>query len=1072
MTTKFPAEIDQFENPAPDTSQATARTHSQQHGDANDAVEAVQRKLGVDGSEDPGSIDYKVREIGGITDSLGTAAFQESSAFATKEQGELADTATQPAELNAATAQLQQQIDDALDQVFDGSPVYPDVATGIAAVTDGAQFKVRSSDPNVAYSVYQRVNAGNATLIADVPSASVMGEKADKSALAAKLDSPLFTSYSDAVSQALGSGSVDSLTNRLPTGVFGLQLGFANWSTAFEVGTDIQAGTYFDSVAAQVGISASASSLRLRLWSRPLANSGTSGAGPGSSGDNLLEERVYAAADIGLIPGQTAPTAVVMQINYRQAEAGVCYMVELDAIDAGGNRQTMSTRNTNVTGWPQRRRGYYRNSVTSNFWSNVGDSLALTMNLGRYKLISVPQLSSVVDANSTEIQGIGAAFDAVQKTAASKVPTADFGLSDDAGWAAMIKSGQDIEEGSTVSGLVIPRARLASGATHVVMNLRTRAADGTESLVPGADPSDSLVFSKSYSLTEVGTAGDGVARDMTFIFPVEHRVDSRNLIFDWIAYTASDEVAVSTQGYRAAGSDSAGRRGWYKTTPSAGFGPINSSFSVCWSLLSRSLVVKPEALPDYTDHWTADLVASAEFDVTDLSLDVRLRLLRGGAELAVTGVLSIAPASTGSVASESRTLAASLNNYLAFAYAPAVGRLSNANVSGVVVTRQSDGAVLSVGSDYQVNGPHGAVMRASAGADVPVNVAYNWANSRYSLVYVDANTLQIGVVDGAEKARFAAEFVPPIGVSSRIPLAYVRVVGGNMTVHPVWAVKDGYLHRDLFEQWEVDRRRNASAMRQTLGALRSGKPVVGIFYGDSIVAMQNAVPSTTVPNGVARDRATSSGGYISIPPITDAIPVYDFGDGAGPVHTKWGYARAMVAEMERAYGRQVTVQNLGLGGTRSDASATNGLDPARLAALTGLVQAAASAGSQAFVLINFGMNEVGVGTTEANVRQILDAVYSVGGDAIVAGVARRNLIDVGYTDDQWRYTNRALRRAAEYVSPETGRSAAFIETVGLFDDAFNVVGIHRLDNCGANFTNHPGIREHDAMARSASAWLD
>jgi len=146
-------------------------------------------------------------------------------------------------------------------------------------------------------------------------------------------------------------------------------------------------------------------------------------------------------------------------------------------------------------------------------------------------------------------------------------------------------------------------------------------------------------------------------------------------------------------------------------------------------------------------------------------------------------------------------------------------------------------------------------------------------------------------------------------------------------------------------------------------------------------------------------------------------------------------------------------------------------DPTRLAALTGLIQAEVSGGSRPFVLINFGMNEVGVATSEENVRQILDAVYAAGGDSI-AGVARRNLIDVGYTDDQWRYTNRALRRAAEYISPDTGKSAAFIDTVGLFDDAYNVIGIHRLDNCGANFTNHPGIREHAAMGKAAAAWID
>lgn len=902
--------------------------------------------------------------------------------------------------------------------------------------------------------------------------ADVLSQKADRVELETKVNLPVFNSYADAVSQALSSGSVIPISSRVPTGVFGLQLALANWSVAFHAGEDMAVGTYFDSVSAPIGIGSAATRIRVRLWSRAIPGAGGSGSGPGAPGDLLLEDSCIAASELGIVPGATDLVDATLPLNYREVEVGTSYLVELDAVDNAGQRQPMAVRNLVASAWTQERRGYYRNSTSSNFWSNVNAPNALAINLGRAQLISIPQLSSVVTANSTELEGIGAAFDTLQKEVAAKVATADFGLSDDAGWAAMIKSGMDIEVGSVLSALVIPRARLAVGATHLILSVRTRAASGNEALVPGGDPSDTLVLRKTYTVAEAGTAGDGVARDITFVFPAEYRVDDRNIIFDWIAYTDSDQVAVSSQGYRAAGSDSAGRRGWYKTTPGAGFGPLNSAFSLCWSLLSRKLVVRPEALPDSTGHWSIDLVTSAEFEVTGLSLAVRLRLGRGGADLAVTGAVGITPASTGVVTDESRILAASLNNYVAFAYAPVVGRLTNANVGGVVVTRQSDGAVLSLGSDYQVNGPLGAVMRASAGADVPVKVAYNWANSRYSLVYLDANTLQLGVVDGIEKARFAAEFAPGIGVSSRIPLAYLRVVGASMTVHPVWAVKDGYLHRDISAQWEMDRRRNATAMRSTLGALRSGKPVVGIFYGDSIVAMQNATPSTTVPNGVPRDRATSSGGYISIQPLTDAIPLYDFGDGAGAVHTKWGFARAMVAAIEDAYGQEVSVQNLGIGGTRSDSAASNGLDPVRLAALTGLIQAAVSGGSKPFVLINFGMNEVGVATTEANVRQILDAVYAAGGDAIVAGVARRNLIDVGYTDDQWRYTNRALRRAAEYVSPETGKSAAFIDTVGLFDDAYNVIGIHRLDNCGANFTNHPGIREHAAMGKAAAAWID
>lgn len=110
MTTNFPAEIDQFDNPQPNDSQAQARTHSQQHGDANDALEAIQRKVGVDGSVDPESLDYKVRIVVGITDGIQSAAYEAKEAFANAAQGIKADSAVQPIQLNSATEQLQAEI--------------------------------------------------------------------------------------------------------------------------------------------------------------------------------------------------------------------------------------------------------------------------------------------------------------------------------------------------------------------------------------------------------------------------------------------------------------------------------------------------------------------------------------------------------------------------------------------------------------------------------------------------------------------------------------------------------------------------------------------------------------------------------------------------------------------------------------------------------------------------------------------------------------------------------------------------------------------------------------------------
>lgn len=53
MATVFPANLDNFTNPAPTDTLGTAvggRTHSQQHDDLNDAVEALEARVGVTGS--------------------------------------------------------------------------------------------------------------------------------------------------------------------------------------------------------------------------------------------------------------------------------------------------------------------------------------------------------------------------------------------------------------------------------------------------------------------------------------------------------------------------------------------------------------------------------------------------------------------------------------------------------------------------------------------------------------------------------------------------------------------------------------------------------------------------------------------------------------------------------------------------------------------------------------------------------------------------------------------------------------------------------------------------------------
>ena len=60
MATNFPSTLDALTNPT-STDSLNSPSHSAQHANANDAIEALEAKVGVDGSAVTSSIDYKLR---------------------------------------------------------------------------------------------------------------------------------------------------------------------------------------------------------------------------------------------------------------------------------------------------------------------------------------------------------------------------------------------------------------------------------------------------------------------------------------------------------------------------------------------------------------------------------------------------------------------------------------------------------------------------------------------------------------------------------------------------------------------------------------------------------------------------------------------------------------------------------------------------------------------------------------------------------------------------------------------------------------------------------------------------
>lgn len=62
MATNFPTSLDSLSNPL-STDKLNNPSHSSQHANANDAIEALEAKVGVDGSAVTTSLTYKVTQV-------------------------------------------------------------------------------------------------------------------------------------------------------------------------------------------------------------------------------------------------------------------------------------------------------------------------------------------------------------------------------------------------------------------------------------------------------------------------------------------------------------------------------------------------------------------------------------------------------------------------------------------------------------------------------------------------------------------------------------------------------------------------------------------------------------------------------------------------------------------------------------------------------------------------------------------------------------------------------------------------------------------------------------------------
>lgn len=444
-------------------------------------------------------------------------------------------------------------------------------------------------------------------------------------------------------------------------------------------------------------------------------------------------------------------------------------------------------------------------------------------------------------------------------------------------------------------------------------------------------------------------------------------------------------------------------------------------------------------------------VITASASIYANSVTVNGILDHDGIEVGFSGQLNLDAATTG-IVTEARTISGGSVVYGASALG---NRLSNANVSSVVVTDAGTSATLIEGTDYVVGYEHGVVTYLGSGSR-NVNIAYHYSKRRYDSIFVDAETMALSVVKGTERVRDAAEFVPAQPSSNKIRLFNVRVTNSSVVAIPTWDVEQG-IRRETAALFTADKERAKSALVSLRSKISQGASVSLGMQGDSIVAEQSDFVSTTAPNGQNRDRAAASGTpqvYLEAlsSDIVSTLPLFDQGDGAGAVHTHASLAWYAMAELGRT-GTAFTYLNFGVATWSSNEGNT---DP---------YKSAVAISAADCVILHYGMNDLGLSTTEANMRSIIDNLYAHGKEVIVVAPPRTNS-EFGAPDTDWFYTCRALRRAAQYTDPVSGRSAAYLDTTLLYtDENLGALGISREDFCQANLDNHPGIREHQLIGR-------
>ncbi|WP_102788523.1 hypothetical protein [Stenotrophomonas bentonitica] len=871
----------------------------------------------------------------------------------------------------------------------------------------------------------------------------------------------------DPLTDAVRSSQYQLRVARTPTALVASSIGYSSWTQAFDVGTDIAAGVSFDGVRAQLQVVADAATLQVSIWRRSLTESTQDRAGPGLAGDILVANKSMPIAELGLTVGLAAlvwiPVPVVI------AEEGYTYLVTLDSRSAAGTSVGMGMGYQSATGFTQRRMGYYRSTPGAGFWSNMGAGSAIAWNLGAAELIR----SAELDARSRALEAFEAAINQViprgPQSVARLAGENEFSLPTGRyTWAIGIVGGLDVSAGTEVDGATVPLI-VDNGTAKIVASLYSRPRGAAwQDQAPGFT-GDVLVGTYEASVDSLGVVPG--APSMTPVnFPLPRFAIAAATMYYLVieAQDAAGARLLSAITYRSVSGLVADQyRKFWRSGPVSSWsnGASSTTYRFAYDFTLTGYQIDQGAGTE--EAWVGDVIAEASAKWQGNSIVVKGKAGRSGGSRVIEASLSLAPLTGGSVADEAITLRPAGGAAKTWSYLR--DRVAHAALTTVSVKDVGSGGSLVPETDYWSIPALGAFsLPGTTGAERAVLVSYAWKARRYDLIVYTPLTGVVSVITGEERVRDASEFVPVAGVG-QLPLFAVDVQA--RIIVPLWDnAPEGVKRRSLAEA-QAELVRNQRILRPVLRKLRKGQGLVVLPYGDSNFAQMggayNLAAVRSTANTQFHDRTKDVNGLLANPPygadVLAAVPVYDNGDGAGAVHTRFGMVWELIRAMEAGYGGPVTMRNRSIPGTTSANATYQGQDSVRL----GAAVADVTAGD--LVIIGFGQNELGQATTRANVIAICQAFQAAGAAVLVMGCFRPNANDLhtSHTNGNWRYTQRALREAAYACG------AAYVSTELLYDDAvLGALSLSANDFSAATLDVHPGPREHRYLGARLASWLD